>query len=85
MIFDSFHAVARSISFTGASGTRSGPSEARRNSSPSRMRDEHGPMAAGPQAEHGQEDLLLSPAPGARGVDVEGEHSSQSFANFSPT
>ena len=34
-IFDSFHAVARSTSFTGASGTRSVPSEARRNSSPS--------------------------------------------------
>ena len=49
------------------------------------VRHQHGTMAAGPQAQHGQEDLLLSPAPGSRGVDVEGEHSSQSFANFSPT
>ena len=49
------------------------------------VRDEHRPMATGPEAHHGQKDLLLSPAPGARGVDVDGEHSSQSFANFSPT
>ena len=49
------------------------------------VRDEHRPVAARPQAEHGQKDLLLSPAPGPRGVDVEGEHSSQSFANFRPT
>ena len=38
------------------------------------VRHEHGAVAAGPQAQHGQKDLLLSPAPGARGVDVEGEH-----------
>ena len=49
------------------------------------VRHQHGAVAPGPQAQHGQEDLLLSPAPGARGVDVEGEHSSQSFANFRPT
>ena len=49
------------------------------------VRHQHGTMAAGPQAQHGQEDLLLSAAPGARGVDVEDEHSSQSVANFSPT
>ena len=47
--------------------------------------DQHRAMAARPQAEHGQEDLLLSSAPRARGVDVEGEHSSQSFANLRPT
>ncbi len=50
-----------------------------------RMRHQHGAVAPGPQAQHGQKDLLLSPAPGARGVDVEGEHSSQSLANFRPT
>ena len=49
------------------------------------VRDQHRPMAPRPQAEHGQEDLLLSSAPRARGVDVEGEHSSQSFANLRPT
>ncbi len=47
--------------------------------------DEHGSMAARAQAEHGQEGLLLSSAPGAGRVDVEGEHSSQSLANFRPT
>ena len=52
---------------------------------PFAMRDEDRPVPAGAEAEDGQEDLLLSPAPGARGVDVDGEHSSQSFANFSPT
>lgn len=49
------------------------------------MRDEHGPMPALTQPDDGQEDLLLSSAPRARGVDVEGEHSSQSFANLRPT
>ncbi len=49
------------------------------------MGDEHGSMAPRPQPEDGQEGLLLSSAPGARRVDVEGEHSSQSLANFSPT
>ena len=43
------------------------------------------PTGLGPEAEDGQEDLVLSPAPGAGGVDMEGEHSSQSFANFSIT
>ena len=49
------------------------------------MGDEDCPMAARAQAEDGQEGLLLSSAPGARRVDVEGEHSSQSLANFRPT
>ena len=49
------------------------------------VRDEHRPVTSSPQAEHGQEDLLLSPAPGPRGVDVECEHSSQSLANLRPT
>ena len=35
-----------------------------------------------PQTEDRQEDLVLSAAPGPCGVDVEGEHSSHSFANF---
>src|SRR5262245_38128781 len=48
------------------------------------MRDQHGAMAASAKTQNGQEGLLLSPAPGARGVDVEGEHSSHSFANFNP-
>ena len=73
-IFDSFQAVARSISFRGAAKQFAG-----------RMRQQHRAVAARAQAHHGQKDLLLSPAPGFRGVDVEGEHSSQSFANFSPT
>jgi hypothetical protein len=36
--------------------------------------DEHRLVAAGAQAQHGQKDLLLSPAPGARGIDVDGKH-----------
>ncbi len=47
-----------------------------------RMRDEHRFVFERAQTEDGQEDLVLSPAPGARGIDVEGEHSSQSFANL---
>ena len=50
-----------------------------------RMRNQHLAMVERPQPEHRQEDLVLSAAPGARGVDVEGEHSSQSFANLRPT
>ena len=52
---------------------------------PVAMRHEHGPMPALTQPGDRQEDLLLSSAPGPRGVDVESEHSSQSFANFRPT
>ena len=37
------------------------------------------------EPQNGQEDLVLSAAPGPGGVDVEGEHSSESFANLSPT
>ena len=47
-----------------------------------RVRDEHRLVAERPQTEDRQEDLVLSAAPGPCGVDVEGEHSSQSFANF---
>ena len=36
-----------------------------------RMRDEHRAVAARPKTEHRQEDLVLSPAPRAGGVDVE--------------
>ena len=36
-----------------------------------RVRDEHGPMAALAHPEHGQEDLVLSAAPGEGGVEVE--------------
>ena len=50
-----------------------------------RVRDEDGLVADRAQSENGQEDLVLSAAPGAGGVDVEGEHSSQSFANLRPT
>ena len=50
-----------------------------------RVRHEHRAVAQRPTAENGQEDLVLSAAPGARGVDVEGEHSSHSFENFRPT
>ena len=49
------------------------------------VRDEHGAMSRGAQPQDGQEDLVLSAAPGAGGVDVEREHSSHSFANFRPT
>ena len=49
------------------------------------VRHEQRAMTLGPQAEDRQEDLVLSAAPGAGGVDVEREHSSQSFANLSPT
>jgi hypothetical protein len=38
------------------------------------MRDEHRAVAARAQADDRQEDLVLSPAPRASGVDVEGEH-----------
>ena len=50
-----------------------------------RMRDENRSVAPRAQAEHGQEDLVLSAAPRPRGVDMEGEHSSHSFANLRPT
>jgi hypothetical protein len=50
-----------------------------------RVGDEHGPVVERSRTEHGQEDLVLSTAPRPRGVDVEGEHSSQSFANLRPT
>ena len=50
-----------------------------------RVCDEHGAMAERAQPEDGQEDLVLSAAPGTGGVDVECEHSSHSFANLSPT
>ena len=36
-----------------------------------RVRDEHGPVAALAHPQHRQEDLVLSAAPGAGGVDVE--------------
>jgi hypothetical protein len=49
------------------------------------MRDEHGAVTHGAEPQNGQEDLVLSAAPGAGGVDVEREHSSQSLANFNPT
>lgn len=35
------------------------------------VRDEHRAVAARPKAEDRQEDLVLSPAPGAGGIDVE--------------
>ena len=85
MIFESFHAVARSISLHRRERHQVGALGGAPIQLALGVRDEHGAVAAGAQAEHGQEDLVLSPAPGARGVDVEGEHSSQSFANFSPT
>ena len=47
-----------------------------------RVRHEHGPVVERPEPEHRQEDLVLSTAPRPGGVDVEGEHSSQSFANL---
>ncbi len=47
--------------------------------------DEHGAVSNGSKAKDGQEDLVLSAAPGPGGVDVEREHSSQSFANLRPT
>ena len=50
-----------------------------------RVGDERGAVPARAQAEDGQEDLVLSPAPRAGRVDVEGEHSSQSFTNFTAT
>ena len=49
------------------------------------MGHQDGPVAEGAKTEDGQEDLVLSAAPGAGGVDVECEHSSHSFANLSPT
>ena len=49
------------------------------------VRHEDRSMAAGAKPEHRQEDLVLSAAPGAGGVDVECEHSSHNFANLSPT
>lgn len=49
------------------------------------MRDEQRTMPRLAEPEDGQEDLVLSAAPGAGGVDVDCEHSSQSFANFNPT
>jgi hypothetical protein len=42
-------------------------------------------VAKGTEPQDRQEDLVLSAAPGPGGVDVEGEHSSESFANLSPT
>jgi hypothetical protein len=50
-----------------------------------RVGDEHGPVPERAQTQNGQEDLVLSAAPGTCGVDVEGEHNSQSFANLRPT
>ena len=50
-----------------------------------RMRDEHRPVPALAQSEDGQERLLLPASPGAGGVDVEAEHSSQSLASFRNT
>ncbi len=50
-----------------------------------RVRHEDGPVTALPQSQHGQEDLVLSAAPGACGVEMEGEHSSHSFANLRAT
>ena len=47
-----------------------------------RVRHEHGPVVEGAEPEHRQEDLVLSTTPGPGGVDVEGEHSSHSFANL---
>jgi hypothetical protein len=38
---------------------------------PGRLGDEHGPVAAFAQPEDGQEDLVLSAAPGEGGVEVE--------------
>ena len=85
MMRESFHADERSTSLRGASGTRSG---AFRRSAIQRalgMGHEDRPVAEGAQTEDGQEDLVLSAAPGTGGVDVECEHSSHSFANLSPT
>ena len=48
------------------------------------VRDEHGPVAHGAQPENGQEDLVLSAAPGAGGVDVESEHSSHELRELRP-
>ena len=39
-----------------------------------RVRHEDGPVAERPETEHRQEDLVLSPAPGAGGVDMERKH-----------
>ncbi len=50
-----------------------------------RVGDEHGLVPDRAEPENGQEDLVLSAAPGPGGVDVEGEHSSHSFANLRPT
>ena len=47
--------------------------------------DEHGAVAERAQPQDCQEDLVLSAAPGAGGVDVECEHSSHSFANLRQT
>ena len=41
---------------------------------PVRVRDQHGAVAERTQAHQGDEDLVLPPSPGARRVDVEGEH-----------
>ena len=49
------------------------------------VRNEHGPVTKGAKPKDGQEDLVLSATPCAGGVDVEGEHSSQSFANLTLT
>lgn len=49
------------------------------------VRDEHGAVSFGTETKDGQEDLVLSAAPGPGGVDVEREHSSQSFANLRAT
>ena len=82
---DSLHAAARSISLRGARPTRSTSFGRARVQLTLRMRDEHRPVPALAQSEDGQERLLLSASPGAGGVDVEAEHSSQSLANLRPT
>jgi hypothetical protein len=49
------------------------------------MGDEHRAVAARAQAQDRQEGLVLSAAPRPGGVDVEREHASHSFTNFSIT
>lgn len=49
------------------------------------VRHEHGPVPQGAKPQNRQEDLVLAAAPGAGRVDVEGEDSSHSFANFRAT
>jgi len=39
-----------------------------------RMRHEHGPLSALAEAEHSQQHLILSAAPGGRRIDVQREH-----------